>query len=75
MLMVAGGLRRVAQDCRRIYGGGIVLADIDRLDPEHYSQNVRAVLSAPPGLGADGAHTLNVAESYEFIDLVAGLRR
>jgi hypothetical protein len=75
MLTQAGRLRRVAQDCRVRYGGGLVVADVDRLDPEDYSQTVRAVLAAPPGSGADGAHTLNVAGGYEFIDLVGALRR
>jgi hypothetical protein len=68
-------LRRVAQDCRRIYGGGIALADVDRLDPENYAQSVQAVLGPPPGSGAMGAHTLNVAGDFEFIDFVARKRR
>jgi hypothetical protein len=70
-----GRLRRVAQDCRALYGGGIVLADVDRLDPEDYAQSVRAVLGPPPGSGAAGAHTLNVAGDIETIDLVGKKRR
>jgi hypothetical protein len=68
-------LRRIAQDCRALYGGGIVLADVERLDPEDYAQTLRAVLGPPPGSGADGAHTLNVAGDYEFIDLIGKKRR
>jgi hypothetical protein len=75
MVTQAGRLRRVAQDCRIRYGGGLALADVDRLDPENYAQTVRAVLPAPPGSGADGAHTLNIAGDYEFIDLVGSKRR
>jgi hypothetical protein len=68
-------LRRVAQDCRRLYGGGIVLADVEQLDPENYAQTVSAVLGPPPGSGAAGVHTLNTAAGYEFIDLVGAVRR
>ena len=75
MVVQNGRLRRVAQDCRALYGGGIVLADVERLDPENYAQTVRAVLGPPPGSGALGAHTLNVAGEMEFIDLVARKRR
>jgi hypothetical protein len=75
MVPQAGRLRRVAQDCRVRYGGGLTLVDIDRLDPENYAQTVRAVLAAPPGSGADGTHTLNIAGDYEFIDLVGAVRR
>ena len=75
--MVAQGnrLRRVAQDCRALYGGGIVIADVERLDPENYAQSVRAVLGPPPGSGAAGAHTLNAAGDIELIDLVGRKRR
>ncbi|MEA2757719.1 MAG: hypothetical protein QOH65_332 [Methylobacteriaceae bacterium] len=75
MVIQGARLRRVAQDCRAMYGGGIVLADVDRLDPENYAQSVRAVLGPPPGSGSAGAHTLNVAGDAEFIDLVGSKRR
>jgi hypothetical protein len=75
MVVHGGRLRRVAQDCRAMYGGGIAVADVDRLDPENYAQSVRAVLGPPPGSGAAGAHTLNVAGDLEFIDLVGKKRR
>jgi hypothetical protein len=75
MLVRGDRLRRIAQDCRALYGGGIVLADVERLDPEDYAQTLRAVLGPPPGSGADGAHTLNVAGDYEFIDLIGKKRR
>jgi hypothetical protein len=75
MVVQGNRLRRVAQDCRRLYGGGIVLADVDELDPENYAQTVRAALGPPPGSGAAGAHTLNVAGDIEMIDLVGAVRR
>jgi hypothetical protein len=75
MVVQNGRLRRVAQDCRALYGGGIVLADVERLDSENYAQTVRTVLGPPPGSGALGAHTLNVAGEMEFIDFVGKKRR
>jgi len=68
-------LRRIAQDCRRLYGGGIALADVELLDPENYSQIVRAVLGPPYGSNAQGAHTLNSTEGIEIIDLVGPVKR
>jgi hypothetical protein len=73
MVTQDGRLRRVAQDCRVIYGGGLVLADVERLDPENYTQTVRAVLAPPPGTRAMGVHTLNAANGIELIDLVGPL--
>jgi hypothetical protein len=75
MVVQEGRLRRVAQDCRERYGGGIVLADVEQLDPENYAQTVRAVLAPPPGLGALGAHTLNTSGEIETIDLVSAIKR
>jgi hypothetical protein len=75
MLVQGDRLRRVAQDCRALYGGGIVLADVDRLDPQNYGQSVRAVLGPPAGSGAMGAHTLNIAGDMELIDVVGKRRR
>ncbi len=75
MVEMNGRLRRVAQDCHAMYGGGIALTDVERLDPEDYSQIVRAVLAAPSGSRAAGVHTLNTAAEYEFIDLVGATRR
>jgi hypothetical protein len=75
MVVQDGRLRRVAQNCRERYGGGIVLADVGELDPENYSQTVRAVLAPPPRLGALGAHTLNTSGEIETIDVVSAIRR
>ncbi|GAC1331544.1 MAG: hypothetical protein NVSMB26_10050 [Beijerinckiaceae bacterium] len=70
MVVRDGRLRRVAQDCRARYGGGLVLADVQRLDLDNYAQSVRAVLAPPPGMRAQGTHTLNTAGGIEAIDLV-----
>jgi hypothetical protein len=75
MVVLNGRLHRVAQDCRRLYGGGITLADVELLDPENYSQIVRAVLGPPHGSNAQGAHTLNNAGGIEIIDLVGPVKR
>lgn len=75
MVVLHGRLRRIAQDCRRLYGGGIALADVELLDPENYSQIVRAVLGPPHGSNAQGAHTLNSTEGIEIIDLVGPVKR
>jgi hypothetical protein len=75
MVVQDGRLRRVAQDCREGYGGGIVLADVGELDPENYSQTVRTTLAPPAGSGAVGVHTLNWAGEVEAIDLVGAIKR
>lgn len=66
-----GALMRVAQDCTRIYGGGITLARVDRLDPEHFQQEVVARLGPRPDWKSSGVHTLNAAGGFEVIDTVA----
>jgi hypothetical protein len=75
MVVQDGRFCRVAQDCRVIYGGGLVLADVERLDPENYVQTVRALLAPPPGTRAIGVHTLNTANGIELIDLVRPLAK
>lgn len=67
-----GALMRVAQDCTRCYGGGITLARVDRLDPEHFQQEVVARLGPRPDWKSFGVHTLNRAGGFEVIDTVAG---
>jgi hypothetical protein len=62
---------RVAQDCTRCYGGGITLARVDRLDPEHFQQEVVARLGPQPDWKSSGVHTLNAAGGFEVIDTVA----
>jgi hypothetical protein len=75
MVEMNGRLRRIAQDCHAMYGGAIVIADVERLDPEIYAQTVRAVLGPPRQLHGRGAHTLNTAPGIEAIDVVGPVRR
>jgi hypothetical protein len=75
MVASPGRLRRVAQDCRARYGGGIAIVDVESLDAESYRQNVKAALAPPPGLDAIGVHTLNAAGSLEIIDLVGPMAK
>jgi hypothetical protein len=61
-------LWRPAQDCSTGYGAGLVLARVDRLDTDGFSQTIGAVLrpnAAWPGLGI---HTLNLANGVEVVD-------
>lgn len=70
MPLMRGGLWiRPAQDCSRMYGGGLTLCAIDRLDLTHFSQSVLARLGPPAGSGARGVHTLNYGGAIEAIDL------
>jgi hypothetical protein len=74
MIRKNGGLWRVAQDCSRIYGGGLAFCAIDRLDDEDYAQSVVKTLAPPPSVRARGVHTLNCAGALEVFDLIVPLR-
>lgn len=54
-------LWRATQDCRTGYGDGLALCRLTRLDADGFAQEVVARLNAPPGLGADGVHSLSRA--------------
>jgi hypothetical protein len=63
-----GELWRPAQDCTTGYGRGLVLARVDRLDLDGFSQTISATLrpnQAWPGLGI---HTVNTSHSLEVVD-------
>lgn len=74
MVRANGRLWRVAQDCSRIYGGGLAFCAIDRLDDEDYAQSVVKTLAPPPSVRARGIHTLNCAGALEVFDLIVPLR-
>ena len=57
---------RVAQDCSRIYGGGLAFCAIDRLDDEDYAQSVAKISAPPPSMGARGVHTLIALVRWRF---------
>ena len=63
-----GALWRPAQDCSRIYGGGLSLCRVDRLDPERFEQTI--VHQFQPGAKDKllGLHTLNEDQDLEVID-------
>ncbi|ODS00505.1 hypothetical protein AUC68_14675 [Methyloceanibacter methanicus] len=63
-----GQLFRPVQDCTNGYGTGIGLAEITRLDREHFAQTVRTVLRPMRGWPGKRLHTLNRAGRLECID-------
>ncbi len=63
-----GRLWRPVQDCTNGYGTGIGLAEITRLDSEHFEQRVHTVLRAPADWPGRRFHTLNRADRLECID-------
>jgi hypothetical protein len=63
-----GVLWRPVQDCTDGYGTGIGLAEITRLDSEHFAQTVHTVLRAPAEWPGRRFHTLNRAGRIECID-------
>jgi hypothetical protein len=63
-----GALWRPVQDCTDGYGTGIGLAEIVRLDSEHFEQTVHTVLRAPAEWPGRRFHTLNRAGRIECID-------
>jgi hypothetical protein len=63
-----GVLWRPVQDCTHGYGTGIGLAEITRLDSEHFEQEVHTVLRAPVEWPGRRFHTLNRAGQLECID-------
>jgi hypothetical protein len=69
-----GALWWPAQDCSRGYGSGLALCRIDAVNEQGLTQTVERRLGPPPGLGAQGVHTLNAAAGFEIIDVV-GTRR
>jgi len=65
-----GALWRPAQDCTGGYGAGLALCRIDGLDERGLRQTAMRRLGPPPGLRAEGVHTLNAAAGFEIIDVV-----
>lgn len=69
VVRVAGGrLFRPIQDCRKGYGLGLVLAEIERLDRDHFEQTVRAAVVPGQHWGGRRLHTVNRAGRLEVID-------
>ena len=63
-----GELWRPIQDCTRGYGRALCLARIDRLDPDHFAQTIRARIDPGPLWPGGRLHTLNRCGRLECID-------
>ncbi len=70
-----GKLWRPIQDCRRGYGKGLVLAEIETLDRDTFVQTVRAEIAPGEHWGGSRLHTLNRCGSLEVIDGATTVRR
>ena len=63
-----GALWRPAQDCSKIYGGGLSLCRVDQLNPERYAQTVVHRFAPDAKDQLQGFHTLNEHQGLEVID-------
>ena len=61
-------LWRAVQDCERRYGASVGLAEVTRLDEDHFEQKVRAVIRPDWHWPGWRFHTLSRAGSLECID-------
>lgn len=68
MVVRGGRLWRPVQDCTRLYGGGLGLAEITTLTETDFAQTVRARLAPGPAWPGRRLHTLNAAAGIEVID-------
>jgi hypothetical protein len=67
--VVDGVLYRPGQDCSATYGGAVVIARIDALDPLRYEETVVARVEAPrTGPYRDGLHTVSVSGDTIVLD-------
>lgn len=62
---------KVCQDCRRIYGGGLIFKEIekDNLDGKMIQHILPESLVFDKKVLIDGIHTYNANEQYEIIDI------
>jgi hypothetical protein len=63
-----GVLWRAVQDCERRYGESVGLAEVTRLDENHFEQRVRAIIRPDWHWRGWRLHTLSRAGSLECID-------
>jgi len=63
-----GVLWRAVQDCERRYGASVGLAEVTRLDENHFEQRVRAIIRPDWHWPGWRLHTLSRAGSLECID-------
>ena len=66
---VDGALYRPGQDCSATYGGAVVIARIDELDPLRYAETIVSRVEAPrTGPYRDGLHTVSVSGDTIVLD-------
>ena len=63
-----GRLFRPVQDCSVVYGGGVALVEVTRLDDEGYEQSVRRRIRRDRSWPGGRMHTLNRLGRLELID-------
>ncbi len=68
MLVREGRLWRPVQDCTRLYGGALGLAEVTTLTETAFAQAVRVHLAPGPPWPGRRLHTLNAAAGIEVID-------
>ncbi|MFC6776292.1 formyl transferase [Methylobacterium gregans] len=68
MLVRGGRLWRPVQDCTRLYGGALGLAEVTTLTETAFAQSVRTRLAPGPAWPGRRLHTLNAAAGLEVID-------
>ncbi|ODN71384.1 glucosamine inositolphosphorylceramide transferase family protein [Methylobrevis pamukkalensis] len=68
MVIRDGRLWRPVQDCSGGYGSALGLAEVTRLDPEGFAQEVRHIVRPGPRWPGRKLHTLNRAGRLEVID-------
>lgn len=67
--VVDGALYRPGQDCSTTYGGAVVIARIDELDPLRYAETIVSRVEAPrTGPYRDGLHTVSVSGDTIVLD-------
>ncbi len=68
-----GALWRPAQDCSKIYGGGLSVCRVDQLDPERFEQTIRHRFAPAAKDRLQGVHSLNEHQGLEVIDFFGHL--
>lgn len=67
-----GLLLRPAQDCSRVYGGGVVVKQITRLDTDAFEEQEHTVDGVP--CRVSGIHTVGQSAGWQSVDMLDGRR-
>lgn len=68
MVRIGDRLLRPVQDCSGGYGSALGLAEVTRLDPDGFAQEMRSIVRPGPRWPGRKLHTLNRAGRLEVID-------